>query len=220
MSTCLSSSAVDGDHEFLRAVFKNGSKTSLGSGRTTNLRSAIHLSLGPSEGTLLHFYPPEPPPAGRKILVVAMDAAEAAAVDPAERASPAALPTPAASWEIEPASGPGEEDEFDVTDGYETSSSGATSATSSIYAHSYENGRRYQCFKNGRYPIPNDDTEQSREDMKHAMLLELTDGKLFYAPIGDHPQRILDIGTGTGELGIRNAVFRTYNRVDEDERCG
>jgi hypothetical protein len=149
-----------------------------------------------------------------------MDAADAAAAEPAERPSPAALPTPAAFSEIEPASGPGEEDEFDVTEGYETRSTGSTSATSSIYAHSYEHGRRYQCFKNGRYPIPNDDTEQSREDMKHAMLLELTDGELFYAPIGDHPQQILDIGTGTGESGIRNAVFRTYSRVDEDERCG
>lgn len=34
--------------------------------------------------------------------------------------------------------------------------------------------------------------------MKHAMMLELTDGKLFYAPIGDSPQKILDLGTGTG----------------------
>jgi hypothetical protein len=25
-----------------------------------------------------------------------------------------------------------------------------------------------------RYPIPNDDAEQNRDDMKHAMMLELT----------------------------------------------
>lgn len=103
---------------------------------------------------------------------------------------------------IEPASGPDEEDEFDTTDGIDTRSTGSASATSSIYAHTYENGRRYQCFKNGRYPIPNDDNEQDREDMKHAMMLELTDGELFYAPIGDNPQSILDIGTGTGMLGL------------------
>ncbi|KAG6094966.1 hypothetical protein E4U30_002892 [Claviceps sp. LM220 group G6] len=40
--------------------------------------------------------------------------------------------------------------------------------------------------------------EQSREDMKHAMLMMLTENKPFLAPIGDHPQKILDIGTGTG----------------------
>lgn len=92
-----------------------------------------------------------------------------------------------------------EDDEFDLTDGYDTASTGSTSATSSIYAHTIENGRRYQHFKNGRYPIPNDDEELNREDMKHAMLMELCDGELFYAPIGENPQKILDIGTGTGE---------------------
>lgn len=92
-----------------------------------------------------------------------------------------------------------DEDEFALTDGYETASTGSTSVTSSVYAHTYENGRRYQHFKNGRYPIPNDDEELNREDMKHAMLMELCDGELFYAPIGDKVQNILDIGTGTGE---------------------
>ncbi|OAA61872.1 Methyltransferase type 11 [Niveomyces insectorum RCEF 264] len=105
---------------------------------------------------------------------------------------------------IEAASQPGEEDEFDYVDGYDTAtdSLGSTSATSSIYAHTIENGRRYHHFKNSRYPLPDDDMEQSREDMKHAMMLELTDGLLFYAPIGDHPQEILDVGTGTGIWAI------------------
>lgn len=40
--------------------------------------------------------------------------------------------------------------------------------------HHFENGRRYHIFRQGRYPIPNDEDEQVREDMKHAMLLELT----------------------------------------------
>ncbi|KAH8691983.1 S-adenosyl-L-methionine-dependent methyltransferase [Talaromyces proteolyticus] len=106
------------------------------------------------------------------------------------------------STPIEPASEPGEEDEFDVNEGWETRSDGSASAISTIYAHTYEHGRRYQCFKNGRYPIPNDDNEQDREDMKHAMMLELMDGELFHAPIGDSPQNILDIGTGTGIWAI------------------
>jgi hypothetical protein len=110
--------------------------------------------------------------------------------------SPAASPATEAPA-IEAASEPGGDDEFDATS--ELFKGGTTSVTSSVYAHSYERGRRYQSFKNGRYPIPNDDLEQNREDMKHAMLMELTGGKLLYAPIGDHPQKILDIGTGTGE---------------------
>lgn len=60
------------------------------------------------------------------------------------------------------------------------------------------NGRQYHRYRHGRYPIPNDDTEQNREDMLHNMMLEATDGKLYYAPIGDHPQKIIDLGTGTG----------------------
>lgn len=35
--------------------------------------------------------------------------------------------------------------------------------------------RQYHKYRNGRYPIPNDDTEQNRDDMKHAMMLELTE---------------------------------------------
>ncbi|KAK1777081.1 S-adenosyl-L-methionine-dependent methyltransferase [Copromyces sp. CBS 386.78] len=93
-------------------------------------------------------------------------------------------------------------DEFSLTEGYETQSTRSTSATSSIYAHTYEHGRRYQSYKNSRYPIPNDDAELSREDMKHAMLLELLDGQLALAPLEKNPQNILDIGTGTGIWAI------------------
>ncbi|KPM35459.1 hypothetical protein AK830_g11128 [Neonectria ditissima] len=90
--------------------------------------------------------------------------------------------------------------EFDaasLTDG-----SDSTSLRSSIYEHSYENGRRYHRYRHGRYPLPNDEAEQNREDMLHAMMLEATDGRLFYAPIGDHPQKIADLGTGTGLWAI------------------
>ncbi|KAK8103616.1 uncharacterized protein PG998_010649 [Apiospora kogelbergensis] len=52
------------------------------------------------------------------------------------------------------------------------------------------------------YPIPNDETEQNREDMLHAMMMEVTNGKLFYAPIDDNPQKIVDLGTGTGIWAI------------------
>ncbi|KAK4069809.1 hypothetical protein Purlil1_13641 [Purpureocillium lilacinum] len=120
--------------------------------------------------------------------------------DPAQR-PPMPAPNPAPTDEtveaptVEAARQPGEEDDFDfngdpIDDDY-------TSITSSVRACTYERGRRYQCFKNGRYPIPNDDQEQDREDMKHAMLMKLTDDTLFFSPVGDNPQSILDIGTGT-----------------------
>lgn len=45
--------------------------------------------------------------------------------------------------------------------------------------------------------MPNDDTEQEREELKNALFLELLDKRLHLAPI-ENPQRIIDLGTGTG----------------------
>ncbi|KAM0362512.1 hypothetical protein ACHAO7_006164 [Fusarium culmorum] len=65
--------------------------------------------------------------------------------------------------------------------------------------YSYEHGRRYQGFLRGRYGLPNDDAEQVREGLKHKLYLDyLMDGELFLAPIGDNPQKIVDLGTGVG----------------------
>ncbi|KAF7558990.1 hypothetical protein G7046_g5181 [Stylonectria norvegica] len=65
--------------------------------------------------------------------------------------------------------------------------------------HSYENGRRYQGFLRDRYGLPNDDAEQVRENIKHKLYLDyLLDGKLFLAPIGNYPHKIVDLGTGVG----------------------
>ncbi|KAI1343219.1 S-adenosyl-L-methionine-dependent methyltransferase [Xylariaceae sp. FL0016] len=91
-----------------------------------------------------------------------------------------------------------------ITDaGYEsdTATAASTSLASSVWDYSFENGRRYHKFREGRYNFPNDDVEQQREDMKHAMVKMLTQ-KLHFAPIGDNPQQILDIGTGTGIYAI------------------
>lgn len=80
--------------------------------------------------------------------------------------------------------------------GYESDSatSASTSVSSSIWDFSFENGRRYHKFREGRYNFPNDDVEQEREDMKHAMV-KLLCQKLHFAPIGDNPHEILDVGT-------------------------
>ncbi|KAI1140752.1 S-adenosyl-L-methionine-dependent methyltransferase [Hypoxylon sp. FL0543] len=88
-------------------------------------------------------------------------------------------------------------------DGYEsdTATTASTSVSSSIWDFSFENGRRYHKFREGRYNFPNDDIEQEREDMKHAMV-KLLCQHLHFAPIGDNPQEILDVGTGTGIWAI------------------
>ncbi|KAG5928830.1 hypothetical protein E4U42_007943 [Claviceps africana] len=78
----------------------------------------------------------------------------------------------------------------------------STSVTPSAYEDEVAHGRRYHGFRRGRYPLPNDDLEQRREETNHALMLELTGGRLFYSDIGKHPQKIIDIGTGTGTWAI------------------
>src|SRR5580700_9401972 len=90
---------------------------------------------------------------------------------------------------IHPESG----DNTSISDaGYETDSIGSatTSLNSSVRDYIFENGRRYHKFREGAYNFPNDDAEQDREDMKHAMMVTLCQ-QLHFAPIGDNPQNIL-----------------------------
>lgn len=86
-------------------------------------------------------------------------------------------------------------DDTSTDDGYESGSGGGSSTnslSSSINAHVWENGRRYNKFREGQYALPNDEGEQNREDMKHAMTLMLCNGLLHFAPIGDKPQNIIE----------------------------
>jgi len=94
-------------------------------------------------------------------------------------------------------------DDLGTDDGYGTdnNTTASTSLAESVRDYIYENGRRYHRFREGRYNFPNDDVEQQREDMKHAMVKMLC-GQLHFAPIGEHPHEILDIGTGTGIWSI------------------
>ncbi|OHE96805.1 methyltransferase [Colletotrichum orchidophilum] len=86
--------------------------------------------------------------------------------------------------------------------GSDSATNASTSVTSSVRDYMYENGRRYHRFREGLYNFPNDEVEQEREDMKHAMVKLLCNQKLHFAPIGEWPQQILDIGTGTGAWAI------------------
>ncbi len=73
-----------------------------------------------------------------------------------------------------------------------------TSLSSSVTNYVYENGRRYHRFREGQYLFPNDEVEQDRLDMVHHIDRLMLGGALFKAPISTSPQRVLDIGTGTG----------------------
>jgi ubiquinone/menaquinone biosynthesis C-methylase UbiE len=82
--------------------------------------------------------------------------------------------------------------------GSEDSASFYSSLLSYATDYYWENGRRYHAHQGGRYMLPNDEVELDREDMKHHEFMLITDFKLHLSPIGDNPQRILDLGTGTG----------------------
>jgi hypothetical protein len=89
-------------------------------------------------------------------------------------------------------------------DGYETDGSAASmSLASSARNFIFENGRRYHSFRAGAYSFPNDDREQDREDLKHAMFLKLFNKSLHFAPIPTKGAiNVIDLGTGTGIWSI------------------
>ncbi|KAK3356533.1 S-adenosyl-L-methionine-dependent methyltransferase [Lasiosphaeria hispida] len=119
--------------------------------------------------------------------------------------SPSKSPTSPSSPVSPPANlGAVVEVDLAVDDGYDTDTSGSvasTSLASGIRDYVFENNRRYHKFREGRYLIPNDEPEQEREDMKHAMVVHICEGRLHFAPLVD-PQEVLDIGTGTGIWAI------------------
>ncbi|KAK6526637.1 hypothetical protein TWF694_005218 [Orbilia ellipsospora] len=81
-----------------------------------------------------------------------------------------------------------------------------TSLKTSVLNYVYENGRRYHSLDMGnKYFMPNDESESDRLDLSHHLMTIIQKGDLHAAPIGDDPQKILDIGTGTGIWAIEMA---------------
>lgn len=52
------------------------------------------------------------------------------------------------------------------------------------------------------YILPEDQREQDRLDLQHALFLLSSDDKLALAPVGDNLRNVLDLGTGTGIWAI------------------
>ncbi|KAF2093479.1 S-adenosyl-L-methionine-dependent methyltransferase [Rhizodiscina lignyota] len=81
----------------------------------------------------------------------------------------------------------------------------STSLTSKITNFRVENGRRYHAFDEDVYALPNDDQEIGRLDIQHHVWRLCLNGKLHLAPLSEHVQDVLDIGTGTGQWAIEFA---------------
>jgi hypothetical protein len=73
-----------------------------------------------------------------------------------------------------------------------------TSIASEISKGILENDRIYPSYGKHSYGMPMDEAEKDRMDMQHRKYELLLGDKHFLAPIGPTPQRILDLGTGTG----------------------
>jgi hypothetical protein len=99
-------------------------------------------------------------------------------------------------------------------DGYESgaNSSGSTSVSSSVRDYVFENNRRYHRFQEGRYMMPNDEPEQERENMKHAMIVSVCEGQLHICPLTE-PHKILDIGTGTGIWAVDSRSLHSFRML-------
>ncbi|KAF4454267.1 hypothetical protein F53441_3268 [Fusarium austroafricanum] len=82
--------------------------------------------------------------------------------------------------------------------------SSLTSLTSSILHGTIEGGRTYAVYGKEEYGLPMDEAELDRIDMCHAKYCALIGKKRYLAPI-EGPQRILDLGCGTGIWSIELA---------------
>ncbi|KAH7185114.1 S-adenosyl-L-methionine-dependent methyltransferase [Fusarium flagelliforme] len=105
----------------------------------------------------------------------------------------------------------GEEPAIEVGDDSDSSYTRSTGITdteslrSSILSYKWENGRRYHAYQDGSYWAPNDDRQQEAEDLMHEVYKIILNGELYEAPISENPQRVLDVGCGTGIWAIEFA---------------
>lgn len=86
-------------------------------------------------------------------------------------------------------------------DGYSDSGSildSTVSLTESIFDYRKLHGRTYQKPQTTEYWIPNDEQQNVGLDIIHHVLTMALGHKLYLAPITETPEKVLDLGTGTG----------------------
>lgn len=88
----------------------------------------------------------------------------------------------------------------DSSYGESDAASETTSLRSAVLSYIYENGRRYHSYRAGSYWGPNDDKAQDNLDLFHHIFNLSLEGRLFLAPIGPDPQRVLDLGMSSHYL--------------------
>lgn len=93
-------------------------------------------------------------------------------------------------------------DDLSIDDGV---GSDSTSIKSSILRYRKENGRTYHAYKDGAYVLPNDEAENERLNLQHAIFLLTFDDRLHCAPLKKRAPRVLDAGCGTGIWSIEFA---------------
>ncbi|KAL8635398.1 MAG: hypothetical protein Q9228_007104, partial [Teloschistes exilis] len=80
-----------------------------------------------------------------------------------------------------------------------------TDTLDSAYSrYRWENGRRYHSYRDGIYWGPNDEVHNDQQDIAHHAWRLALHNQLYHAPV-HRPERILDVGTGTGIWAIECA---------------
>ncbi|KAL8414447.1 hypothetical protein RB594_005617 [Gaeumannomyces avenae] len=147
---------------------------------------------------------PTPASPGTPAAGTATAAAAAAAASPVNTPPPVVQTPPP---QVHPGAAALEADTVDDGDdgdsALDVNSVGGDSASlaSSILKYRVENGRTYHAFKAGAYVLPNDEIENERLDLQHAMCVLTIDNQLHTCPAGKHGHtihRALDVGCGTG----------------------